>query len=154
MGKLKMIGSDKSETIRIYPKTGIDICVIKIRIMLSFISTTHCKSHQYNVYSSLWAYPLQMAQHWLLQYSVLQQSTAQISISGTIRIYPKTGIDSWVIKIRIMLSFISTTHCKSYQYNVYSSLWAYPSQMTQHWLLQYLVLQQSTVQISISGSIG
>ena len=121
MGKLKMIGSDKSETIRIYPKTGIDSWVIKMWIMLSFISTTHCKNHQYNVYSSLWAYPSQMAQHWLLQYSVLQQSTAQISISGTIRIYPKTGIDSWVMKIRIMLSFISTTHCKSHQYNVYSS---------------------------------
>ena len=84
MGKLKMIGSDKSETIRIYPKTEIGSWVIKIGIMLSFISTTHCKSHQYNVYSSLWAYPSQMTQHWLLQYLVLQQSTVQISISGAI----------------------------------------------------------------------
>ena len=84
MEKLKMIGSDKGEAIRIYPKTGIDSSVIKVRIMLSFISTTHCKSHQYNVYSSLWAYPSQMDQHWLLQYLVLQQSTVQISISEAI----------------------------------------------------------------------
>ena len=84
MGKLKMIGSEKIETIRIYPKTEIGSWVIKIGIMLSFISTTHCKSHQFNVYSSLWAYPSHMAQHWLLQYLVLQQSTVQISISGAI----------------------------------------------------------------------
>ena len=34
-----MIGSDKSETIRIYPKTSISSWVIKIRIMLYLIST-------------------------------------------------------------------------------------------------------------------
>ena len=79
-----MIGSDKSETIKFYPKTGIGSWVIKIRIMLYLISTTHGMIHQHNVYSSLWAYPSQMAQHWLLQYLVLQQSTVQISISAAI----------------------------------------------------------------------
>ena len=129
-----MIEIDKSETIRIYPKIGIGCWVIKIRIMLYLISTTHCMIHQHNVYIFLWVCPSQIAQHWLLQYLVNGEKILKMQIVMV----------SWVIKTRILALQIVVT-------NVQLKNLCF---ISQQFFLHGWKYEQYTVQISISSAIG